>query len=99
MAYFLLQAHAFLLVKFEDPVASGLLRGMFDKCYLALAIAGAVGVVAFGVGARLVAAAYVAAVAAFAMAARRWFLHRMDAELRACETGEKEAVQRLRRLH
>jgi len=74
MAYFLLQAPAFLLVKLEDPIASGLLRGMFDKYYLVLAIAGAV-------------------------AARRWFLQRMDGELRARDAGDQEAVRRLRRLH
>ena len=99
MAYFLLQAPAFLLVKLEDPIASGLLRGMFDKYYLVLAIAGAVGAIAFGIEVRFVAAACVAAVAAFAMAARRWFLQRMDAELRARDAGDQEAVRRLRRLH
>lgn len=99
MGYFLLQAPAFLLVKLDDPVASGLLRGMFDKYYLVLAIAAAVGTVAFAVEARFVAAACVAVVAAFAMAARGWFLRQMDAELRARDAGDRDAVRRLRRLH
>jgi hypothetical protein len=99
MGYFLLQAPAFLLVRLDDPVASGLLRGMFDKYYLALALAAAVGAAGFALDVRFVGAACIGAVAVFALAARSWFVRRMDAELRARDAGDRDAVRRLRRLH
>ena len=38
-------------------------------------------------------------IVAFAIWGRRWFLRRMDAELRARDAGDPGAVGRLRRLH
>ena len=38
-------------------------------------------------------------IAAFAVWARRWFMPRMDAELRARDAGDADAPRRLRRLH
>jgi hypothetical protein len=99
MGYFLLAAPAFLLVKLDIPPVTQLLRGMFNVYFLVLAIAGVIGTVAFAVEGRLAVAIGVGLIAAFAVAARRWFLRRMDAQLSARDAGDADAVRRLRRLH
>ena len=99
MGYFLLAAPAFLLVKLDIPPVTQLLRGMFNAYFLGLAIAGAIGTVAFAVEGRLVVAVGIGLIAAFAVLARRWFLRQMDAELSARDAGDSDAVRRLRRLH
>jgi hypothetical protein len=99
MGYFLLAAPAFLLVKLDIPPVTLLLRGMFNAYFLVLAVAGVIGTVAFAVEGRLAVAVAIAAIAAFAVFARRWFLRQMDAELGARDAGDPDAVHRLRRLH
>ena len=99
MGYFLLASPAFLLVKLDIPAVALLLRGMFSGYFLAVAIAGVIGTIAVAVAGRLVLAAGVGLIAAFAVLARRWFLRRMDAELGAREAGDPDAAHRLRRLH
>jgi hypothetical protein len=99
MGYFLLAAPAFLLVRLDIPPVTQLLRGMFNVYFLVLAIAGVIGTVAFAVEGRLAVAIGVGLIAAFAVAARRWFLRRMDAQLSARDAGDADAVRRLRRLH
>jgi hypothetical protein len=64
-----------------------------------VAIAGAVGMVAVAMTGRVFVALAIALIAAFAVWARRWFLERWDAQLRARDAGDAEAVRRLRRLH
>jgi hypothetical protein len=98
MGYFLLAAPAFLLVKLDIPPVTQMLRGMFSVYFLALAIAGVIGTLAFALEGR-VAAIGIAVIAAFAVSARRWFLRRMDAELSARDAGDADAVRKLRRLH
>jgi hypothetical protein len=99
MGYFLLAAPAFLLVKLDIPAVTLLLRGMFNAYFLVLAIAGVVGTLASAVEGRLVVAAGIGLVAAFAVSERRWFLRQMDTELNARDAGDVDAVRRLRRLH
>jgi hypothetical protein len=99
MFYFLLAAPAFLLVKLDIPPVTQLLRGMFNGYLLALAIAGAIGVVAVVVDGRPVLAIGIGLIAALAASSRRWFLRQMDARLRDRDTGDADAVRRLRRLH
>lgn len=99
MGYFLLAAPAFLLVKLDIPQVTQLLRGMFNAYFLVLAIAGVIGTVAFALEGRLAVAVAIALIAAFAVSARRWFLRQMDAELRARDAGDPNAVRKLRRLH
>lgn len=99
MGYFLLAAPAFLLVSLDIPPVTQLLRGMFSSYFLMVAIAGAIGTVAVGLTGRLFVALAVASIAAFAVWTRRWFLQRWDAQLRARDAGDAEAVRRLRRLH
>jgi len=99
MGYFLLAAPAFLFVKLDIPPVTQLLRGMFNVYFLMLAIAGAIGTLAFALEGRLAVAVAIALIAAFAVAARRWFLRRMDAELSARDAGDADAVRKLRRLH
>jgi hypothetical protein len=99
MGYFLLAAPAFLLVSLDVPPVTQLLRGMFSSYFLMVAIAGAIGTIAVAMTGRLFVAIGIGLIAAFAIAARRWFLARMDAQLRARDAGDAEAVRRLRRLH
>jgi len=99
MGYFLLAAPAFLLVSLDIPPVTQLLRGMFSSYFLMVAIAGAVGMVAVAMTGRLFVVIGIGVIAAFAVFARRWFLERMDAQLRARDAGDAEAVRRLRWLH
>jgi hypothetical protein len=99
MGCFFLSAPTFLLVGLEIPEVTQLLRGMFNGYFLAIGMAGAVAAVAFVAAGRPVFAIGAIAIAVFAIAARRWFLQRMDAELQAREAGVSAAVRRLRVLH
>jgi hypothetical protein len=99
MGYFLLAAPAFLLVSLDIPPVTQLLRGMFSSYFLMVAIAGVVGMIAVAMTGRLFVALGIALIATFAVWARRWFLERWDAQLRARDAGDAEAVRRLRRLH
>jgi hypothetical protein len=99
MGYFLLAAPAFLLVRLDIPAVANLLRAMFNGYFLALAVAGVVGTIILVVAGRLVVAIGVGLIAAFAVAARRWFLRRMDARLRDRDAGDANAMRRMRRLH
>ena len=99
MGYFLLASPAFLLVKLDIPAVAQLLRGMFNALFPELAIAGAIGTIAFAVTGRLALAIGIGLIAAFAASARRWFLRQMDAQLSDRDAGDADAVRRLRRLH
>jgi hypothetical protein len=99
MACFFLSAPAFLLVGLEVPEVTQLLRGIFNGYFLVMSIAGAVSAVAFTVAGRPIFAVGAVAIALFAIAARRWFLQRVDAALQAREAGVPAAVRRLRVLH
>ena len=99
MGYFLLAAPAFLLVSLAIPPVTQLLRGMFSSYFLMVAIAGAIGMVAVAISGRLLVALAIALIAALAIWTRRWFLQRWDAQLRARDAGDADAVRRLRRLH
>jgi hypothetical protein len=99
MACFFLSAPAFLLVGLEIPEVTQLLRGMFNGYFLVMGIAGVVAAVAFVAAGRPVFAVGAIAVAVFAIAARRWFLRRLDAALQARDAGAAGAVRRLRVLH
>ena len=99
MAYFLLAAPAFLLVKLDIPPVAQLLRGMFSVHFLMMTIAGVIGTIAFAATGRLGFAIGIGLLAAFAVWARRWFIPRMDAEIRARDAGDPDAPRRLRRLH
>ena len=97
--YFFLASPAFLLVKLDIPPVTQLLRGMFNVQFVMLGIAGTIGTVAFALARKLAFALGIALVAAFAIWGRRWFMQEMDAQLRARDAGDSDAVRRLRRLH
>ena len=99
MLCFFLSAPTFLLVGLEIPEVTQLLRGLFNGYFLVMGIAGAVAAVAFVVAGRPVFAVGAIAIAVFAIAARRWFLQRLDAALQARDAGVSTAVRRLRVLH
>ena len=99
MACFFLSVPTFLLVGLEVPEVTQLLRGLFNGYFLVMGIAGAVAAVAFVAAGRPVFAIGAIAIAVFAIAARRWFLQRLDAALRARDAGVSTAVRWLRVLH
>lgn len=99
MACFFLSSPTFLLVGLEVPEVTQLLRGMFNGYFLAMSVTGSVAAVMYVVAGRPVFAAAAIAAAIFAVAARRWFLPRMDAELQMRDAGVAAAVPRLRALH
>lgn len=97
IAYLLLAAPAFLLVKLDIPAVAQLLRGMFNVYFVMLSIAGVIAAVAFAVEGRLACVIGIGLIAAFAVWARGWFLRQMDAQIR--HQGDADAARRLRRLH
>jgi len=99
MACFFLSMPTFLLVGLEIPEVTQLLRGMFNGYFLVMGVAGVVAAVGFVVAGRPVFAIGAIAVSVFAIAARRWFLQRLDAALQARDDGVSGAVRRLRVLH
>ena len=99
MLYFQITSPAFLLVSLEIPTVSTLLRGQFWFYFLSLSLTAAAATLAFAVSGRLVVAAGIATIAAFAMFSRKWFRRHMDAELEARDRGDRDAPRRLRRLH
>ena len=99
MGFFLLSSPAFLLVKLDIPEVTQLLRGLFNAYFLMMSIAGVIGTVTYAVAGRPVFAIGIGLIAAFAVWARGWFLRQMDAQLRARDAGDSDAVRRLRRLH
>ena len=98
-ACFFLSSPAFLLVGLEIPEVTQLLRGMFNGYFLAIAIAGAIAAVVLVAAGRPAFAVGAVVIVAFAIATRRWFLQRIDAELQARDAGVATAVRRLRVLH
>jgi hypothetical protein len=99
MAYFLLAAPTFLLVRLDIQPVALLLRGLFNAYFIMMTIAGAIGTVAYAMTGRLVFAIAVGLLVAFAVSARRWFLRKMDVQLSARDAGDADAPRRLRRLH
>ncbi len=99
MLYFLIASLTFFLRGFDDPVVTWMLRGLFNV-YFTLVIAGSsLAALAFVVAGRPVVAAGIALVLGCAVAARRWFLARMDAGIRARDAGDAAAVSAMQGLH
>ena len=99
MAALFLSSPTFLLVGLEVPEVTQLLRGMFNGYFLVMSITGTVSAVLFTGAGRPVYAVGAIVVAVVAIMARRWFLQRMDIQLRARDAGAHTAVQQLRALH
>ncbi|WP_315724735.1 MULTISPECIES: hypothetical protein [unclassified Bradyrhizobium] len=99
MFYLLLAAPAFLLVRLDIVPVTRLLRGMFDSYFVALAIAGGIGMLAVLADGRPGLAFGIGLIAGFALLSRRWFLERMDARIRDRDAGDAKAIRRLRWLH
>ena len=99
MMYFQITSPTFLLVSLEIPTVTFLLRGQFWYYFLSLSVAAVIATLAFAVSGRPIVAAGIAAIAAYAVFSRKWFCSHMDAELAARDSGDRQAVRRLRRLH
>jgi hypothetical protein len=99
MGYLLLAAPAFLLVSLEIQAVAQLLRAMFNGYFLMLITLSGVGALTCALAGRIVGGLGYGLIAVFAASARRWFLQRMDAQLRARDAGDADAARRLRRLH
>lgn len=99
MLYFSIATLTFFLAKFDDPIVARMLRGLFNSYFILVVLGCAIGTLAFLAAYRPVVALGIGLLGALAVAARRWFLARIDAQLRAGEGGDLRAVRRLRRLH
>src|SRR5919204_5157179 len=91
MGYFFLAAPAFLFVKLDIPQVTQLLRGMFNIQFVMMSVAGVIGTLAFAAAGHPAFAIAVGLVAALAILGRRWFLGKMDAQLSARDSGDREA--------
>src|SRR5258708_15436599 len=99
MVCFFLAAPAFLLVGLHVPEVTQLLRGMFNGYFLAMGIMGVIAAFAFVATGRPLFAVGAVALSTLAVAARGWFLQRMDVELQARDASTSTAVRQLRVLH
>jgi hypothetical protein len=99
MAAFFLSSPTFLLVGLDVPAVTDLLRGIVSGYFKVVGVAGLVAMVLFAASGRPVFAVEAIAIAAYAIAVRRWLLLRMDAELQARDAGVATAVRQLRLLH
>ena len=99
MAAFFLSSPTFLLVGLDVPAVTDLLRGIVNGYFKVVGVAGIVAMVLFAVSGRPVFAVEAIAIAAYAIAVRRWLLQRMDAQLQARDAGVATAVRQLRVLH
>jgi hypothetical protein len=97
--YFLIASPTFLLAKFEDPVVTWLLRGLFSVHFRLICIGSFVGAVAFVIAGRPIFALCPVVIGGMAIAMRRWVLRNMDAELSARAAGDGQAIGRLHALH
>ncbi|AWM02649.1 hypothetical protein [Bradyrhizobium amphicarpaeae] len=99
MGYFTLASPAFLLVRLDIQPVAQLLRGMFNAHFLVMRVAALIGTAALLLDGRLLAALVVGLLAVLAIWGRRWFMQRVDDQLRARDAGDADAPHRLRRLH
>ncbi len=99
MLYFLFSSLTFFLARLSDPTVTWLLRGLFNTYFRVVGITGAIATVAFAGAGRPEVALGLGVLVAASIVARSWFLHRMDAELRARDAGDTAALRKLRRLH
>jgi len=99
MVCFFLSSPAFLLVGLEVPEPTQLLRAIIRGYFLAIGIAGTIAMVLLAAAGRPLFAVGAIAIAASAIAVRRWLLQRVDAQLQARDAGVATAVRRLRVLH
>ncbi len=97
--YFLISSPTFLLAKFEDPIVTKLFRDLLSFHFKLVGIGSVIAVAALGIAGRSAFAIGLAMVGTLAIAARRWFLRRMEAEMHARDAGDAQAVHRLRALH
>lgn len=99
MMYFLIASLTFFLRPFEDPRVTWLLRGLFNVYFLAIAVLAGLALAAFTGAGRGGVALGIGGLALLAVAARWWFLPRIDAQIAARDAGDGRAIARLRRLH
>jgi hypothetical protein len=99
MVYFLFASLTFFLARFEDPVVTWMLRGLFKVYFLALGIGCGLGTLAFLRAGLPQVAAVTGLLAVLALFGRRFALGQVDAALRARDAGDAQAIRRLRRLH
>lgn len=97
--YFLIASPTFLLAKFEDPVVTWLLRGLFSVHFRLICIGSFVGTVALLIAGRPMFAVGPVVIGGMAIVMRKWVLRKMDAELCAREAGDGQAIHRLHVLH
>jgi hypothetical protein len=99
MMYFLIASLTFFLRGLDDPVVSWMLRGLFNVYFTLVMVGSSVALVAFLAAGRPAVAGALGLVLGCAVAARRWFLRRMDAAIQARDSGDARAVRALRGLH
>lgn len=98
MLYFAIASLTFYLRRFDDPIVTRMLRGLLSVYFLAVAVCCALGAAVFAAAGRPAAALGFGILVALAMAARPWFLRRVDSQLRARDAGDGGAIHRLRQL-
>ena len=99
MVYFLIASLAFFLRRLSDPVVTWMLRGLFNTYFIALAVCGGIGALAFLAAGRPAVATGLGLLGGCALGARAWFLARLDAAIRGRDAGDAAATRQLRRLH
>lgn len=99
MMYFFIATLTFFLAKMTDPVATWLLRGLFNTYFRVVAVLCAVGALTFLRAGKPAIVLELTFVVVLAIVARRWFIGRMDAAIAARDGGDPQGPRDLRRLH
>ncbi len=99
MMYFLIATLTFFLAKMTDPVATWLLRGLFNTYFRVVTVLCAIAALTFLRVGKLGIVLELVVVVALAVFARRWFVGGMDAAIAARDAGDGTAPRRIRRFH
>ena len=99
MMYFFIATLTFFLARMTDPVATWLLRGLFNTYFHVVAVLCAIAALTFLRVGKFAIVLELATVVALAILARRWFVGGMDAAIAARDAGDASAPRRIRRFH
>lgn len=99
MGFFLMGSLPLLILKHDTPLDSSFIRGLFNAYYLATTATATLAALSYALSGRITIALALAGGAALVLAARYFFLPRMD-EVRSTMTAEDgAAIRSFRLLH
>lgn len=99
MGFFMMGSLPLLILKHDTPLDSRFIRGLFKVHFTAIMITAGVGALSYALAERLTIATALICVAALGLAARFWFVSRMDSVRSTMTPDDAAAIRRFRQLH